>query len=336
LASRFQEEERPIRVSDLAETLGEGGRKLTELAEISLYVPIHARGKLFALIAIGKRVDQKPFEEVELQVLHASLGMIGVALENTGLYNRLLEKHRQLRMANQTLQELDRLKSEFLRNVNHELRTPLTIIIAYTSFLRDQEREDEQRQEFLDTICKESEKLKELLEKLLDFSAITGDELEIQVETGDIEELVQSFHKDRMPGVAEALHEFTVEVRDRIPLARFDPHRVRQILDILVDNAVKFTPPGSKIQIQMEGVKRDGRVWVQIDVVDDGPGIPEDHLPGLFDSFRQVDGSSTRTVGGLGMGLAFARTMAENMGGGLEVRSEIGSGTSFTLFLPTV
>jgi len=335
LSRHIQGTEAPMRVEDLTEVLGPAGSKLAEQAGISLIVPIHARGKLFALIALGARVDGRPFEDVELQILQISLGMIGVALENTGLYNRLQEKHRQLRVANDNLKELDRLKSEFLRNVNHELRTPLTIIIAYVNFLLEQEEEKSQRHEFLDTINEESLKLKALLEKILDFSAISRDKLELHLEAGDPEELLRAFHRDRLPGVAESLHEFNLEVEENIPLARLDRHRLRQILDTLVDNAVKFTPPGSNITLRLGRLEEEGRVWARIDVVDDGPGLAPERLPQIFDSFRQGDGSVTREVGGLGMGLAFARELAENMGARLRVESQLGQGATFTILLST-
>jgi signal transduction histidine kinase len=336
LSQHMQAAERPLLLQDLDGVLGPAGMKLAEQAGIALVVPIHARGKLFALIALGARVDERRFTEVELQILQISLGMIGVALENTGLYNRLQEKHRQLRVANENLKELDRLKSEFLRNVNHELRTPLTIIIAYVNFLLEQEEgEGSQRKEFLDTINEESMKLKALLEKILDFSAISRDKLDFHLEAGDPEELLRSFHRDRLPGIAESLHEFSLEIGEDVPLARLDPHRLRQILDILVDNAVKFTPPGSNITLRLGRFEEESRVWARIDVIDDGPGLETDRLPQIFDSFRQGDGSVTREVGGLGMGLAFAKELADNMGARLLVESQIGQGAKFTILLTT-
>jgi signal transduction histidine kinase len=325
----------PMFAAELGDVIGSAGVRLSEQAGIALFVPIHARGKLFALIALGHRLDHEPFSTMELQVLQASLGMIGVALENTGLYNRLLEKHRQLRKANENLKELDRLKSEFLRNINHELRTPLTIIISYNDFLLSQEKDKGQRREFLETISEESQKLKALLEKLLDFSAMSSDTLSIQLENADLGDLVSTFYRDRLPGVAESLHEFSLQIEEGTHWARFDPERVRQILDVLVDNAIKFTPQGADLTLALRTEPRAGENWLRVDLSDDGPGIPPERLPHIFDSFRQGDGSSTRTVGGMGMGLAYARKLAENMGGWLDAASELGTGTTFSLYLPS-
>lgn len=334
LVQAAQERMAPMFLEELEDVIGTTGVRLSAQAGITLYVPILARGKLFALVALGNRIDGRRWTDPELQILRASLGMIGVSLENTGLYNRILEKHRQLRKANEDLKELDRLKSEFLRNINHELRTPLTIIISYVDYLLSLESQEGQRKEFLETVADESMKLKALLEKLLDFSALANDDLNFQIETADLAEHMVSFHQDRQPGVAETLHEFSLTMEEGAHWARFDPQRLRQILDALVDNAVKFNPPGTLVELRVCTERRRGQAWARIDLVDDGPGIPPERLPLLFDSFRQGDGSSTRTIGGMGVGLAYARRLAENMGGWLDAESELGRGSTFTLYLP--
>jgi len=334
LAKIAADSDMPLLVEEVAGEFGTAATKLAEECGIALFAPIRARKKLFGFIALGHRGDGEPYGVVDLQVLSASLGMLGVSLENNGLYNRLLEKHRQLLAANKNLEELDRLKSEFLRNINHELRTPLTIIIAYLTFLLEQEDGDEQKRDFLSKIHEESMKLKRLVEKLLDFSAMHNEGVGIQIETGDLEGLVISFHQERLPGVAETLHEFALDIEGKIPMIRFDPHRVRQILDALVDNAIKFTPQGSKLTLRLRKETAEETTWIRIDLEDNGPGIPPEKLPHIFDAFRQGDGSSTRSVGGIGMGLAYARQLAENMGGRLEAGGEPGQGAVLSLILP--
>jgi len=149
-------------------------------------------------------------------------------------------------------------------------------------------------------------------------------------------DLITSFYRERHPGVAESLHEFSLEIEDGIHWAQFDAQRLRQILDALVDNAVKFTPAGSHVKLRLSQEKRRSELWARIDLIDDGPGIPPERLPNIFDSFRQGDGSSTRSVGGMGMGLAYSRKLAESMGGWLDAESEMGRGTTFTLYLPSL
>jgi signal transduction histidine kinase len=207
--------------------------------------------------------------------------------------------------------------------------------MGYLAFLLEREEEDSQKLEFLQTIHDESLKLKGLLEKLLDFSAMSEDNLGLQIEAGDLEELATIFHRERLPGVAESLHEFTMEVGGRVPMARYDPQRVRQILDALVDNAIKFTPQGSNLVLRVDAMVTQETKWIRIRLADDGPGILPERLTNIFDSFRQGDGSHTRTVGGMGMGLAYAKQLAESMDGKLLAESEPGQGATFSLLLPT-
>jgi signal transduction histidine kinase len=107
-----------------------------------------------------------------------------------------------------------------------------------------------------------------------------------------------------------------------------------QVVDAHVDNAVKFTPEGSRIDLSVTTAEREGRRWIRVDVADDGPGIATDHMSVLFESFSQVDGSATRKVGGMGLGLAVARQLAERMDGALTAASKPGQGSVFCLYLP--
>lgn len=324
----------PALVADLAGSLGPAPTRLTMEAGIALFAPVMTRARSYGVIALGGRVGGAAYTPLDLQVLQASAGLLGVALENTGLYNRLLESHRQLRVANNRMLELDRLKSEFLRNVNHELRTPLTVIMAYLDILMDGGVLEEQRATFLRTAADESQKLKALLEKLLDFSALSEDRFQANMIEGNPKDLSTTYYSERLPGVAEGLREFTFELADPLPVIHFDPHSVRVILDALVDNAVKFTPQGSHIRFKVDVRQVEGRQCVAFEVVDDGPGISAERLPHLFESFRQGDGSTTRKIGGMGIGLSLASKMAESMGGTLEAWSQPGKGTRLTLLLP--
>jgi signal transduction histidine kinase len=107
-----------------------------------------------------------------------------------------------------------------------------------------------------------------------------------------------------------------------------------QVINALVENAVKFTRPGAQIGLQISAGEEEGKRGVRVVVTDDGPGIPPERLPTLFHPFRQIDGSTTREVGGMGIGLAFAKQLADRMEGTLSVSSEVGAGSRFTLFLP--
>jgi signal transduction histidine kinase len=328
------EGEEAVLLSDLEASLPAHAVRLAGQAGIALFAPVHARGKFVAMIALGERIGGEPYGQVELQILQASLGMVGVALENTALYNRLQEQHRQLQVANQELKELDKLKAEFLRNVNHELCTPLTVIIAYLQVLEEMEDVEGRRRDFLRTALAEGKRLQGLIERLLDFSSLTAENADIRRAPADLVEFLSSYHRDRQPGVVESLREFTLALKEDRLEVQFDAHRVLQVMDVLVDNAIKFTTAGCHIELRLGRAIAEAQGWARIEVVDDGPGIPPDRMHVLFKPFQQVDGSMTRSTGGMGVGLAFARSLAERMGGMLTAESRIDAGSTFSLYLP--
>lgn len=331
---RLLNEGRPIALASLLPVMSSEDRGYLEEANLGLFSPIQVHGKLTGFAAVGKRISGEPFQAVDLQAIQSSLGMLGVAMENARLYNNLLERNRQLRQVAEDMKELDRLKSQFVSNVNHELRTPLTVIIAYLELLRGGRMCEADREEFLGVALGESGKLMNLLEKLLDFSDLSRNELSIELQEGDIRSLLLSFFNDRLPGVVDGLRELSSRIDCGAVSLRYDVRRVRQILDAILDNAVKFTPQGSHIELSAGTVVEGGKRCLKIELSDDGPGIDPDQIPVLFDSFRQLDGSSTRAVGGMGIGLALAKSLAQRMGGDLRIRSEVGEGSTFSLLLP--
>jgi len=309
------------------------GVSLARCEGIDLFAPIHAREELLGFLALGSRLDGVAYDALELEALQASVGMVGVALQNAALYNRLFENNRKLRAANEDLLQLDRLKSEFLRNVNHELRTPLTVIIAYLDSVLEHQDRGTQVYEFLTVSLEEARKLKGMVEHLLDFGAAVRETLPMAMRREDPAQVLRGFYDERLPGVTEGLREFRFHAEE-VPAGRFDRQRLLQIVDVLVDNAVKFTPRGTRIELRVGSTERDGHPWISIQLADNGPGIPADRMPHIFRSFEQGNGSTTREVGGLGLGLAFASQLAEMMGGLLSVESEFGRGSTFSLLLP--
>lgn len=328
--------EAPMETTAIAPSLESKDRELIEGSKLTLFAPVFSRSNLLGMVGLGARVSSEPYETVDKQILQCSLGALGVALENTHLYSNLAERNRQLAQAYERLKEHDRLKSEFLHNVNHELRTPLTVILASSQWLLSEE-EGASKRHFLETISNEGRKLHKLLERLLDLSAITSDELEFHPEDLDLEPILEQFFLDRHLGVAAGLRELRYLAEPGLPRVRTDRLRAQQILEAFIDNAIKFTPEGSRIRIEARhvgGAASQAARWVRIDVRDNGPGIPEDQLADLFASFQQGDGSTSRPRGGLGLGLALARQMAERMGAKVDAQSTLGEGSVFSLILP--
>lgn len=320
----------PMSVDDLRGVGSVPGLDLAEQAGVILVAPITSRRRLLGILALGNRVSGDRFAQRDLDALAASLNFVGATLENAAFTNRMVENNRRLRRANERLEELDGLKSEFLRNLNHELRTPLTVISAYVDSLLMTAGGTPPR-EHLESLRKETSKLEAMLMRLLDFGRLMGDTLEIEATPGDVVATLHTYCDERRPGVASELRELRFSSSAGVPPALFERSRLLQIVDCLVDNAVKFSPPGSIIQVRVEAESS----LVRIDVADDGPGISPERLPRIWESFRQGDGSETRTHGGMGMGLAFARELASRMNGSLDVETELGEGTVFSVRLPT-
>lgn len=325
----------PYHVSDLAELVGELGVSKLQKNSLSVVAPVVARGNLLGIVTLGERISGEPYDDVDILSIRGSMGMLGVAVENARLYGQLVEQHRQLIQANKDMELLDQLKTEFLRNVNHELRTPLTIIIAYIDVLFG---EDESRggdmKPFLETIRGESQKLNELLEELLEFSSLSEDQMEFSFEDTDLVAFIQDYHRERLPGVSESIHELILRDHPTDLEVMCDPRQIKNVLNALVDNAVKFTPLGSKIFLSLSTEEQEDRKVIVFEVEDDGPGIKKDVLEKLFESFQQGDGSTIREVGGLGVGLNYGRKLANEMGGDIEVSSQVGQGATFRLVLP--
>jgi signal transduction histidine kinase/CheY-like chemotaxis protein len=234
-----------------------------------------------------------------------------------------------LAQRNQDLQELTRLKSEFLATMSHEIRTPLSGVIGMTGLLLDTKLTTEQR-EYVETIRTSGDALLEIINDILDFSRIEAGR--VRLETLEfspryvVEEAVELFAE----AAANKGLELVVDVDADVPeLAIGDPGRLRQSLINLIGNAVKFTDSG---EVVVRAKRHEGKgpgIAVQFDVVDTGVGLTEEEATRVFGIYSQLDSSTTRTHGGTGLGLAIARMLVQLMGGEIGVESEKGKGSRF-------
>ncbi len=323
----------PIQGMNLEASLQSPGAALFRRAGLAALAPVQASGATIGMVALGSRVDGAEYGSLELQFLRASLGIAGMAFQNGAIHNRLLETSRRLRAANEELKQVDPMRSEFLANVNHELRTPLSVIVPALECARERELGAAELKPFLESSAEQARKLVHLIENLLALSELARDALSLRVVGRDLISVVASYHAERLPGVSAGLREFVLTVPSTSVRARFDELRFRQVLDALVDNAVKFTPPGARIALRVDAHTENRVRWVCVRVENNGPGIPSDQLGHLFDPFRQLDGSSTKRHEGLGIGLAMARDLVDRMGGRLLASSEQGRGSIFKILL---
>lgn len=239
---------------------------------------------------------------------------------------------RELREANERLKELDQMKDEFVSTVSHELRTPLTSIRAFSEILRDHpDLPALQREEFLGTVVKETERLSRLVDDVLDIARLESGRMAWRIEAHDLDGLIG----DAITAVEQLFKERNVAlVRETLaPPARVrgDRDRLMQVLINLLSNANKFCEPGrGRVVIRLSALPHEYRVEVE----DNGPGIPAHELGRIFEKFHQVSDSREGRPKGSGLGLAISKRIVGHHGGRIWAESAVGRGATFVFTLP--
>jgi len=323
-------------VDELDEWVGVEGRQAAERAGIALFARVSAQHEPIGLLALGSRIGGTQYGSEERTALHVSLSVFGVAVQNHSLLARMGENNRQLRRAFDELQDVDRLKSEIISNVKHELCTPLSVIIGYAEVGMDNDINELRRKRIMDVVLEQAKKLNSMIENIVTLSQVTAGILHLELVNGDAGTCVRNYCETRRPGISGRLRELAWTIAPDLPTVCFDPRRLEQVVEALLDNAVKFSPEGSRIDVRVSRRESETGTRLVVEVADQGPGVALERLDVLSKPFRQADGSSTRAVGGLGIGLHFCRQIIHAMGGELEVESEPGQGSTFQLSLPEI
>jgi two-component system phosphate regulon sensor histidine kinase PhoR len=224
---------------------------------------------------------------------------------------------------------LEGIRRDFVANVSHELRTPLTAIRGFAETLRGSEVSAEQRRQYLDVILRHADRLTALIEDLLELSRIEGGTRELALEPIDAAALARGLIQDLKPRLdAKRLH---AEVRaEPAPRALGDRRALEQILLNLLDNAIKYSEPGGRIEIFVSG----SAAGVRVDVSDTGIGIPEADRARIFERFYRVEKARSRDLGGTGLGLAIVKHLVQSHDGEVFVSSREGQGSTFSVRLP--
>jgi signal transduction histidine kinase len=287
----------------------------------ALVVPmVYQEGPVGALVAFSRG----SFDDTDIPSVEVLASQASVALQNSLLFQR--ERETVVR-----LQELDALKSDFLATIQHELRTPLTAIIGMTDLLDMawQSWSDAEKLEAVGDVQLAAKGLFELVETVLDYSMIESERLHLDLMPTQARAAADAAVGD----LAAVIGRHHVKVEVKVPddlRAQADSKRLTQVMRALLDNAIKFSPEESTVEVR--GSRKNGRVTLQ--VVDSGIGIdPQEHKR-IFERFFQVDNTATRRYGGTGMGLALVEKLVSLQKGRVEVKSAPGKGSTFTVSLP--
>jgi signal transduction histidine kinase len=291
--------------------------------------PIHIGGRMVGFLNVNSihagQFGPPDARRLELLAYHAAS-----AIQNARLYQQVRHHADELAATVVRLRELDRLKNEFIQNVSHELRTPLAVIQGYAALLEAGELGElrSTQRETVSTICRRIQMLRDMVEDItLILGVESGPPEPLPVSVG---ELVRTAVDEIHPVIEQSRLTLLAEIPPSLPSVCGSPVYLRRAVDNLLNNAVKFTPEGGTITVQMW--QEDDLVVLQ--VADTGIGIPPDQHERIFDRFYQVDGSSSRRYGGMGLGLALVKEVVEAHGGTVRVESAENEGSTFTMTLP--
>jgi len=265
------------------------------------------------------------------------LGRVQLQQAHDELEQRVVERTAELKTAMEKAQAANQAKSDFLANMSHEIRTPMTSILGYAELLEEQDSDAVKRHEHLAAIQRNGKHLLTLINDILDVSKIeagqmTTERIECRIceVLADLLSLLRQRARDK--GI-----QLEIEYRGEIPLRLYtDPTRLRQILVNLVGNAIKFTERGSvTLVVSMAAPSKHLKPRLQFEVIDTGIGLDSDKKENIFKAFTQADGTMSRRFGGTGLGLTISKGLAKMLGGDIQVESELGKGSTFTVTVET-
>lgn len=229
--------------------------------------------------------------------------------------------------------DIDKNRRDFLANVTHELKTPIASIQALTEAILDGlTTQPGQQQRYLTTIVGETQRISRLIDDLLKLAQLEVSELSIENQAVNLAEILTIEQEKFNPQLTEKEISLVLSVPNDLPLLHADPDRLMQVFANLISNAIRHSPPASTITISAKAAAP----WVIVAVSDQGPGIPDNVLPFIWDRFYRVDQARSRNHGGTGLGLTITKKLIQAMGGQINAVSQPDQGTTFTFTLPII
>ncbi|TMA11997.1 MAG: GAF domain-containing protein, partial [Deltaproteobacteria bacterium] len=325
-AGWVQQHRRPLVIADLAASDLPSGTTLQDLGMRGYVgVPVFSRGGEVIGVLRALTYEPREFTQEEVDLLQQLANGAGIALENSTLLEHIKKQTIELEKA-------DKVKNEFLGFVSHELKTPVNTIVGYTEMVQSKmfgEINSEQERA-LGKVMANSRDLLNMVNSLLEATKIEAGTVRPEVRElnlGNFFEELKSAYDFPLNKELVLVWNYPCD----LPVVKTDGDKLRHILQNLINNAIKYTDKGS-VTISARHLPEMGTV--QFRVNDTGIGIPEEALPFIFEMFRQVNGSETRSCGGVGLGLHIVKKFTELLGGKIEVQSEPDKGSTFTFVLP--
>ena len=340
---------KPLLVGDIREVWDRLNPRNQQLAAMTnarsvIAVPLKVKDRILGSLTVD-RTKEHSLTEDDRSLMETVANQVAIALDNVEAYHQIEELNvgleakvrertvelerlnHELKTVNDQLQELDRLKSEFFANVSHEFRTPLTLTLgAFQTLLKGAPTSD--ARELIKAGLRNTSRLLFLINELLDLAKFNSGLMELRKQAVDFTAVVRMVAANFESGERRRIHFRGMNVP--IPLEA-DANQMKKVLYNLLANAFKFSDP-DKGQVWM---RLDSKAdWVELEVEDNGIGIPGDQLQRIFDRFTQVEGSTTRRYEGTGIGLALVKEIVTAHKGKITVESEVGRGSTFTIMLP--
>lgn len=297
-----------------------------------LGVPLVSGGQKLGVLALFTLSPQREISPRQIALIESVGQQMGVAMHNARLFAEVQQRAAELQRALTRLEELDRLKSAFIRNASHELRTPLAIVRGYIELLGQGEFGEltAAQRDPVETITMRAQALSRIVD---DMTAVWNVEsMELTLERMNLRPVVQTAVAEfRLPSHRAQL-QLNLKIAPNLADIMGSLMHLTRVVDNLLGNAIKFTPPGGAISVTLQ---QHGKTVI-LDVVDTGIGIPEYELERIFDRFYQIDDSPTRRYGGTGLGLALVKEIVEAHRGVIQVNSVVQRGSRFRVVLPCV